>query len=246
MNLKERGYCVVNCGEDLMAIDFGGDVSLAKKEQMILLEPSSIVRLDQTIMPPQDQAPMKDTDLELMSMNLKEGDRCVVNRNESMTTVDFSGDVSLVEKLVRHEAGAAKLVEHKLLQHETSAAEEVSTDAATERGCKRRGLNRQGRTTGSRTRLGRTVRAPHRRRRVATVPTGEYRCRDRGWTAARARSRVGPRWPEGAATGQMGAAVAAGCGDQMQERQPVDLAKVEHFGVMHEGGAWRFPQNQRR
>ncbi|RRT65655.1 hypothetical protein B296_00011419 [Ensete ventricosum] len=49
-------------------------------------------------MPPQDQTPMKDTDLEHMSMNLKEGDRCVVNHGEGLMAVNFDSHVSLVEK----------------------------------------------------------------------------------------------------------------------------------------------------
>ncbi|RZS25621.1 hypothetical protein BHM03_00058877 [Ensete ventricosum] len=49
-------------------------------------------------MPSQDQAPMKDADLESMSMNMKEGDHCVVNHGEDLTTIDFGGDVSLAEK----------------------------------------------------------------------------------------------------------------------------------------------------
>ncbi|RWV82380.1 hypothetical protein GW17_00056125 [Ensete ventricosum] len=49
-------------------------------------------------MPPQDRAPVKDADLEMMSMNLKEGGRCVVNRDEDMVAIDFDGDVSLAEK----------------------------------------------------------------------------------------------------------------------------------------------------
>ncbi|RRT66360.1 hypothetical protein B296_00021884 [Ensete ventricosum] len=32
MNLKDGGRCVVNCGEDVTAVDFDGDVSLAEKE----------------------------------------------------------------------------------------------------------------------------------------------------------------------------------------------------------------------
>ncbi|RWV92148.1 hypothetical protein BHE74_00044833 [Ensete ventricosum] len=98
MNLKKEDRCVVNHGEDLTAVDFGGDVSLVEKEQTILLEPSSTVRLDRTIMPPQDQAPVKDVDLEAMLMNLKEGHRCIVIRGEDLTEVDFGGDVSLAEK----------------------------------------------------------------------------------------------------------------------------------------------------
>ncbi|RZS15321.1 hypothetical protein BHM03_00047183 [Ensete ventricosum] len=65
---KEKGRCVVNHNEDLMAVDFGDDIGLAEKEQIILLEPSSTVRLERTIMPPQDQAPVKDAYLESMSM----------------------------------------------------------------------------------------------------------------------------------------------------------------------------------
>ncbi|RRT65051.1 hypothetical protein B296_00040728 [Ensete ventricosum] len=51
-------------------------------------------------MPPQDRAPIKDVDLEMMSMNLKEGGCCVVNRDKDLTAVDFGGDVSLAEKEV--------------------------------------------------------------------------------------------------------------------------------------------------
>ncbi|RWW30111.1 hypothetical protein BHE74_00021574 [Ensete ventricosum] len=49
-------------------------------------------------MPPQDQAPVKDTDLKQMPMNSKEGDRYVVNYGEGLKTVDFGGHVSLAEK----------------------------------------------------------------------------------------------------------------------------------------------------
>ncbi|RRT51184.1 hypothetical protein B296_00044861 [Ensete ventricosum] len=49
-------------------------------------------------MPPQDQTPVKDADLEQMQMNMKEGDRYVVNHGEGLTIVDFGGHVSLVEK----------------------------------------------------------------------------------------------------------------------------------------------------
>ncbi|RWW07762.1 hypothetical protein GW17_00028839 [Ensete ventricosum] len=98
MNLKEGNRYVVNYDEDLMAVNFDGDVSLAEKEQTILLEASSIVRLDQTIMPPQDQAPMNDANLEPIPMNLKEGDRYVVNHGECLMIVDFGGYVRLAEK----------------------------------------------------------------------------------------------------------------------------------------------------
>ncbi|RWV77073.1 hypothetical protein GW17_00062154 [Ensete ventricosum] len=36
--------------------------------------------------------------LEMMSMNLKEGGLCVVNRDEDLTAADFSGDVHLAKK----------------------------------------------------------------------------------------------------------------------------------------------------
>ncbi|RWW89040.1 hypothetical protein BHE74_00002058 [Ensete ventricosum] len=49
-------------------------------------------------MPPQDQAPVKNVDLELMSMNLKEEDRYVINHGEDLTAVDFGSYVSLIEK----------------------------------------------------------------------------------------------------------------------------------------------------
>ncbi|RZR96670.1 hypothetical protein BHM03_00025746 [Ensete ventricosum] len=105
MNLKEGSRCVVNYGEDLTTVDFDDDVSLAEKEQTILLEPSSTFRLDQTIMPPQDQAPMKYADLEPMPMNLKEGNRYVVNHGECLMVVDFGGYVSLAEKRLQDGRG---------------------------------------------------------------------------------------------------------------------------------------------
>ncbi|RWV86216.1 hypothetical protein GW17_00051912 [Ensete ventricosum] len=49
-------------------------------------------------MPSQDQAPMEDADLESMLVNLKEGDRYIVNHNEDLMAIDFSGYVSLAEK----------------------------------------------------------------------------------------------------------------------------------------------------
>ncbi|RRT35801.1 hypothetical protein B296_00033918 [Ensete ventricosum] len=51
-------------------------------------------------MPPQDRALVKDVDPESMSMNLKEGGRCVVNRDKDLTAVDFDSNVSLAEKEV--------------------------------------------------------------------------------------------------------------------------------------------------
>ncbi|RRT32624.1 hypothetical protein B296_00054005 [Ensete ventricosum] len=42
-------------------------------------------------MHPQDQAPVKDADLEQRLMNLKEGDRYVVNHDKGLTTANFGG-----------------------------------------------------------------------------------------------------------------------------------------------------------
>ncbi|RWV98015.1 hypothetical protein GW17_00039165 [Ensete ventricosum] len=97
----------LNCSlrEDLMTVDFDDDVRLAEKEQTILLEPSSKIRLDRTIMPPQDQTPVKNADLELMPMNLKEEDCYVVNHVENLMVVDFDDYVSLAEK---EDAGMAE------------------------------------------------------------------------------------------------------------------------------------------
>ncbi|RZR93268.1 hypothetical protein BHM03_00021731 [Ensete ventricosum] len=66
---------------------------------------------------------MKDTNLKPILMYMKEGDRYVINRGEGLTAVDFDGDVSLAEKLVRHGVGVTELVEQKLLRHETGATE---------------------------------------------------------------------------------------------------------------------------
>ncbi|RZS27098.1 hypothetical protein BHM03_00060529 [Ensete ventricosum] len=49
-------------------------------------------------MPPQDQAHVKNVDLELMPMNLKEEDCYVINHGENLTAVDFDSYVSLIEK----------------------------------------------------------------------------------------------------------------------------------------------------
>ncbi|RRT52423.1 hypothetical protein B296_00017132 [Ensete ventricosum] len=71
-----------------MIVDFDGDVSLAKKET-IMLEPSSKIRLDRTIMPLYDQALVKDINLELMPINLTEGDCYVINHGKGLMVVDF-------------------------------------------------------------------------------------------------------------------------------------------------------------
>ncbi|RWV99161.1 hypothetical protein GW17_00037938 [Ensete ventricosum] len=62
-----------------------------------------------TIMPLQDQAPMKDADLEQMPMNLKEGDRYIVNHGEGLTTIDFGGgDAAIVGAIDRSEGKREK------------------------------------------------------------------------------------------------------------------------------------------
>ncbi|RWV82503.1 hypothetical protein GW17_00055996 [Ensete ventricosum] len=92
-----------------MVIDFDDDISLVEREQTILLKRSSKIRLDRTIMPPQDQAPMKDVDLEQRLMNLKEGDRYVINHGEGLTTVDFGrGDAATVGAIDRSEGQREK------------------------------------------------------------------------------------------------------------------------------------------
>ncbi|RWV90444.1 hypothetical protein GW17_00047354 [Ensete ventricosum] len=72
-------------------------------------------------MPPQDQAPVKDADLELMPMNRKEGDRYVGNHSEGLMAIDFDNYVSLVAKMracqeeeIQHGVGAAEWMEQKL------------------------------------------------------------------------------------------------------------------------------------
>ncbi|RWW62933.1 hypothetical protein BHE74_00029912 [Ensete ventricosum] len=49
-----------------------------------------------------------------MSMNLKEGDRYVINHGEGLTAVDFGSNVSLAEKSMQHKVGTVELVEQKL------------------------------------------------------------------------------------------------------------------------------------
>ncbi|RWW34607.1 hypothetical protein GW17_00000621 [Ensete ventricosum] len=132
MNLKEGDRYVVNRDEDLTAVDFDGDVSLAEKEQSILLEPSSIIRLDQIIMPPQDQVPVND-----QILNRCQVDRCVINRGEGLMMVDFDGDVSLVEMLVQYGAGIVELVEQKLLRHEIGTTKEIMQKLSLNKCCRR-------------------------------------------------------------------------------------------------------------
>ncbi|RWW36527.1 hypothetical protein BHE74_00058455 [Ensete ventricosum] len=71
INLNE-GSVVLSIAEDLKVVDFDGDVNLVEKEVVVL----------STAMP----------------INLKEGDRYVVNYGEGLTAVDFGGHVSLAEK----------------------------------------------------------------------------------------------------------------------------------------------------
>ncbi|RWV88349.1 hypothetical protein GW17_00049572, partial [Ensete ventricosum] len=49
-----------------------------------------------------------DADLKSMSVNLKKEGHYVVNRGEDLTVIDFSGNVSLAEKLVWHGAVATE------------------------------------------------------------------------------------------------------------------------------------------
>ncbi|RRT51012.1 hypothetical protein B296_00030863, partial [Ensete ventricosum] len=67
-----------------------------------------------------------------MSMNLKEEDRCVVNHGEDMMVIDFNDDVSLAEKLVLHEAGAAEWMVARIAgsQRATNDREEESAPTA--------------------------------------------------------------------------------------------------------------------
>ncbi|RWV87069.1 hypothetical protein GW17_00050977 [Ensete ventricosum] len=52
----------------------------------------------------QDQAPVKDADLELKPMNLKEGDRYVINHDEGLTAIDFDrGDAATAGTIDRSE-----------------------------------------------------------------------------------------------------------------------------------------------
>ncbi|RRT47126.1 hypothetical protein B296_00030717 [Ensete ventricosum] len=62
-------------------------------------------------MPPQDQAPVKDADLEPMLMNLKEGDCYVVNHGEAWLRRRVQ---TWQEEKVRHRACAVERMEHKL------------------------------------------------------------------------------------------------------------------------------------
>ncbi|RWW75210.1 hypothetical protein BHE74_00016780 [Ensete ventricosum] len=78
----------------------------------------SQVQSDQTIMPSQDQAPMKDVDLKSMS-------RCIVNHGEGLMTVDFSDDLSLAEKLVQHKTSTVELVKQKLSSDSESEYEGI-------------------------------------------------------------------------------------------------------------------------
>ncbi|RWW09875.1 hypothetical protein GW17_00026612 [Ensete ventricosum] len=117
MNLKEGGHYVVNHDEDLMAVDFGDNVSLAEKEAVVLstmeVDFGNNVSLAEKEATVRDDivgeiifnaifyhAPARSSSCqgESMSMNLKEGGRYVVNCNEDLTAIDFRGNVSLAEK----------------------------------------------------------------------------------------------------------------------------------------------------
>ncbi|RWW26833.1 hypothetical protein BHE74_00029875 [Ensete ventricosum] len=102
--MEPGGGCVIDAA-DLMAIDFDDDISLVEKEQTILLKRSSKILLDRTIMPPQDQAPVKDADLEQRPMNLKEGDRYVLNHGEGLMVVDFDGGDATMDGAIDRSEG---------------------------------------------------------------------------------------------------------------------------------------------
>ncbi|RWW01480.1 hypothetical protein GW17_00035480 [Ensete ventricosum] len=67
-----------------------------------------------------------------MSMNLKEGGHCVINRGEDLTAIDFDGNVSLVEKLVRHGTCTAEWMVARIVrpQRATTDRGEESTPMA--------------------------------------------------------------------------------------------------------------------
>ncbi|RWW70515.1 hypothetical protein BHE74_00021792 [Ensete ventricosum] len=64
-------------------------------------------------MPPQDQTPVKEADLEPMSRNLKEGDRYVVHHGDGLTSVDLDDHVNLAEKEGAGMAGRGGLARGK-------------------------------------------------------------------------------------------------------------------------------------
>ncbi|RZS07353.1 hypothetical protein BHM03_00038176 [Ensete ventricosum] len=84
-------------------VDFDGDVSLAEKEAVVL---STAMKILTTV---DFGTHVKNTDLELVPINLKEGDRYVVNHGEGLTAVDFSENykVMKVRAATGEEEGAA-------------------------------------------------------------------------------------------------------------------------------------------
>ncbi|RRT76428.1 hypothetical protein B296_00024407 [Ensete ventricosum] len=58
-----------------------------------------------------------------MSMNLKEEYHYVVNRGEDLMVIDFSGDVSLAEKLVRHRACATEWMVARNAEHQRATTD---------------------------------------------------------------------------------------------------------------------------
>ncbi|RZR74471.1 hypothetical protein BHM03_00037283 [Ensete ventricosum] len=105
-----------------------------------------------------------------MTMNLKEGSHCVVNRGEDLTAIDFNGDVSLVE---------TKVIVLSTAWLEAIAAVEDSAGsdrmlmeekAAGNKGCSGPRQSYTG--------LGCTARAPRRRRVAGATP---FSCRGGLW-----------------------------------------------------------------
>ncbi|RRT67504.1 hypothetical protein B296_00039225 [Ensete ventricosum] len=58
-----------------------------------------------------------------MSMNLKEEDCCIVNRDKDLIMIDFGGDVSLAKKLVRHWAGTVEWMVTRIAGPQSATAD---------------------------------------------------------------------------------------------------------------------------
>ncbi|RWW79563.1 hypothetical protein BHE74_00012137 [Ensete ventricosum] len=58
-----------------------------------------------------------------MSMNMKEEGRCVVNRGKDLMVIDFSGDVSLAKKLVRHWASTVEWMVARIAGPQSATAD---------------------------------------------------------------------------------------------------------------------------
>ncbi|RRT59950.1 hypothetical protein B296_00009685 [Ensete ventricosum] len=83
---------------------------------------------------------VQDTDLEQMPMNLKEGDRYVVNHGEGLTTVYFDDHVSMVEKV-----GADMIERRSGTGHAQQKGWSISRHWTSEWRTDRVGVDRRGR-----------------------------------------------------------------------------------------------------